>query len=121
MSRNVTYARLQTIIHIPNVGQLSETLSVSASAPKTISKMYLEDGLLFVTCKGTEVAIPLANLTHMVFEGQTAAKPVTPITGSANAGGAAGFAAKLSNAKNLAEAQEGVNLAESLGQSGAKA
>lgn len=97
-SRNVTYARLQTIIHIPNVGQLSETLSISASASKTISKMYLEDGLLFVTCKGTEVAIPLANLTHMVFETEGVTKnEAAPQQGPGNTQGAASFAAKLGN------------------------
>jgi len=63
----VTYAKLHGPIFIPGDANYKDTLTNMPEGPDRKLKLYLQDGaLLLITGKGSEVLIPLANVTHMV-------------------------------------------------------
>jgi hypothetical protein len=64
----VSYAHLHAPIFIPGAGNYKETLTADLVGPDRNMKMYLKDTHLLLLTKNVKVAIPLANVTHMVIK-----------------------------------------------------
>lgn len=62
----VYYAKLHGPIFIPGDQNYKDTLTPDNTGPDMKMKMYLQDtGLYLITGRGTEVFIPLANVSHV--------------------------------------------------------
>lgn len=66
--QEVTYAKLHTPLFIPGLGDYKQTLDASVIGPDMKLKMYLLESYLLLVTKGKKVAIPLANVTHMLLK-----------------------------------------------------
>lgn len=67
LSSEVKYAALHGPIHIPDFGQLKQTLTADATGSTKDLKMYLVEGTadLYIEIKGLKVLIPSSMVTHM--------------------------------------------------------
>lgn len=69
--RALTYVKCHTPIFVPTVGKsinFTDTLVPKGlSADRDIQLWYQDNGVRMVTKNGTEVLIPMANISNMVF------------------------------------------------------
>lgn len=63
----ISFAVLHGTLFVPGVGQFGPTLTTEAAADKAKGvKMVLEGSFLKAQIKGTDILIPLTNISHMI-------------------------------------------------------
>lgn len=71
LRRPLTYVKCHTPIFVPTVGKsinFTDTLTPKNVSPdRDVQLWYQDNGVLMVTKNGTEVLIPMANVSNMVF------------------------------------------------------
>ena len=75
-AKNVVYARFQTSLYIPGIGEVGNTLPASGKAIYDLSMIY-EDGLLSISGSRAigsknvpfNLGVPSANISIMAFDG----------------------------------------------------
>lgn len=78
MKNFVKYAKFHSNVFHPRTGSLGDTLP---SPVKTLPDlvMQLDTNLLLVTTKGTTIAIPLTNISHMEITPEGSEAPAAPV------------------------------------------
>lgn len=64
----VSYAVLVTQVHVPNVGALGPTLTLTAAAAKKIDSMELDGNFLNINISGQTIVVPMTNVSHFTKE-----------------------------------------------------
>lgn len=72
--RKVTWAQTHTPCFVPNVCNFKVTLTADPTGQLADLKMTKVEGGLMMTCKGAEVFVPDANISHLVFAKENTAK-----------------------------------------------
>lgn len=69
--RKVLFAKLHSVIHVPNIGQFGPTLTDAGDgANKAVSMVMVGNDIIEATVRGskTVISIPTLNCTHFVLE-----------------------------------------------------